>query len=43
MYLMMPQTENGMCFINIAAEEAGSYQEIVDTHSLKRSIFQYVT
>lgn len=32
MYLMMPQTENGMQFINIAAEEAGSYKEIFDTH-----------
>lgn len=35
-------TENGMWFVNIAAEEAGSDQEVVDTHSLKRLIFQYV-
>lgn len=39
MYLTMPQTENGMRFINTAAEEAGSYREIVGTHSSKRLIF----
>lgn len=39
MYLTMPQTENGMQFINTAAEEAGSYREIVGTHSSKRLIF----
>jgi len=39
---MMPLTENGMQFINTAAEEAGSYQVTADTHPLKRFIFQYV-
>lgn len=41
MYLMMPQTN--MPFINVAAEETESYQEILRIHSLKRLISQYVT